>query len=175
MSTVNGLPAHILLVHAVVVLLPLAAFLLVLTAVWPAARRRLAGPNAILAVGVLILTPITTEAGEWLEHRVPSTELIHQHAELGDLALFIAIPIAVLAVLVWWRQREATEGTARVGGRTWLAPQSMAVTRVIAALAILAGLAGGIGTYRIGDSGAKAAWTGNFSATPVEGGPERPR
>ncbi|WP_233625292.1 hypothetical protein [Actinoplanes sp. ATCC 53533] len=50
MGTVNGLPAHILLVHAIVVLLPLAALLLVLTAVWPAARRRLAGPNAILSV-----------------------------------------------------------------------------------------------------------------------------
>jgi hypothetical protein len=37
MGTVNGLPAHILLVHAIVVLLPLAALLLVLTAVWPAA------------------------------------------------------------------------------------------------------------------------------------------
>jgi hypothetical protein len=46
---------------------------------------------------------------------------------------------------------------------------------VVAALAIVAALAGGYGTYRIGDSGAKAAWTGNFSATPVEGGEERPR
>jgi predicted membrane protein DUF2231 len=168
MSTVNGLPAHILLVHAVVVLLPLAAFLLVLTAVWPAARRRLAGPNALLAIGVLILTPITTEAGEWLEQRVGSTELVRQHAELGDLALFIALPIAVLAAVVWWRQREATEGTTRLGGRTWLAPRSLAVTRVIAVLAILAGLAGAVGTYRIGDSGAKAAWTGNFDETPQQ-------
>ena len=49
MGTVNGLPAHVLLVHAIVVLLPLAALLLVLTAVWPAARSRLAGPNAILS------------------------------------------------------------------------------------------------------------------------------
>ena len=40
MSTVNGLPAHVLLVHAVVVLVPLTSLLLVLVAVWPAARRR---------------------------------------------------------------------------------------------------------------------------------------
>lgn len=32
MQTVNGLPAHVLLVHAVVVLLPLSAAVLVLTA-----------------------------------------------------------------------------------------------------------------------------------------------
>ena len=42
MQTVNGLPAHVLLVHAIVVLLPLSALLLALTALWPAARRRLA-------------------------------------------------------------------------------------------------------------------------------------
>lgn len=56
-ATVNGLPAHILLVHAIVVLLPVAALLLVLTAVWPAASRRLAGPNAILSLVVVVLVP----------------------------------------------------------------------------------------------------------------------
>ena len=35
-NEVNGLPTHILLVHAVVVLIPLAALLTVLAAVWPA-------------------------------------------------------------------------------------------------------------------------------------------
>jgi hypothetical protein len=69
MTTVNGLPAHILLVHAIVVLLPLAALLLVLTAVWPDARRRLAGPNALLSLLVVVLVPLTTSAGEWLERR----------------------------------------------------------------------------------------------------------
>ena len=57
MGSVNGLPAHILLVHALVVLLPLAALLLVLTAAWPAARGRLAGLNANLSV----LVPVTTQ------------------------------------------------------------------------------------------------------------------
>lgn len=86
MGTVNGLPAHILLVHAIVVLLPLAALLLVLTAVWPAARRRFAGPNAILSVLVVALVPVTTSAGEWLEHRVAETALLRDHTELGDTA-----------------------------------------------------------------------------------------
>jgi hypothetical protein len=48
MTTINGLPAHVLLAHAIVVLLPLSAVLLVLTALWAPARRRLAGPNALL-------------------------------------------------------------------------------------------------------------------------------
>src|SRR3954471_2354927 len=110
MNTVNGLPAHVLLVHAIVVLLPLSALLLALTALSPALRRRLAGPNAILSVLVVLLVPLTTGAGEWLESRVPETATVHAHAELGDSAIFYALPIAALALVVWWRQREARAG-----------------------------------------------------------------
>ena len=176
MTTVNGLPAHILLVHATVVLLPLAALLLVLTAVWPAARRRLAGANALLAGLVVVLVPVTTSAGEWLERRVPQSNLLHDHTELGDSAIFYALPIAALALVVWWRHREAAaaptgRGTAPGGTatltrrRTYLAPLSTAVTGVIAVLAIAVAGAGIYGMYRIGDSGSKATWTGNFAAT----------
>jgi hypothetical protein len=193
-STLNGLPAHILLVHAIVVLLPLAAVLLVLTAVWPAARRRLAGPNALLSLGVLVLVPITTDAGEWLEHRVTSTPLIEAHAELGDTALFATVPVVILALIVWWRARESTALLASsadsdvVGGaagdapaatearpvgsrRMWLAPASGVVTIAVTVLAVLAAGSAVYDTYRIGDSGAKASWQGEFNATPVEGGP----
>src|SRR4051794_38395489 len=107
MSTINGLPAHVLLVHAIVVLLPLSAVLLVLTALWPAARRRLAGLNALLSLLVLVLVPITTEAGEWLENHVTESELVERHTELGDTALWVALPLAAMALMVWWRDRES--------------------------------------------------------------------
>jgi hypothetical protein len=175
MTTVNGLPAHILLVHAIVVLLPLAALLLVLTAVRPAARRRLAGPNAILSVLVVVLVPITTEAGEWLERRVASTPLVRTHTELGDTALYVAAPVAVLALVVWWRQREAgpaptTDASAPSRRRTVLAPASAAVTVVISVLAIAAAGAAVYDVYRIGDSGAQATWQGQFSSAPAPHG-----
>ncbi len=41
MTTISGIPAHALLVHAIVVLAPLTALLEILCAFWPAARRRL--------------------------------------------------------------------------------------------------------------------------------------
>lgn len=63
MSVVNGLPAHILLVHLIVVLVPLTALLAVLSAVWPAARRRFAWLVLALAALVAVMTPVTTEAG----------------------------------------------------------------------------------------------------------------
>lgn len=168
MSTINGLPAHILLVHAIVVLLPLAALLLVLTAIWPSARSRLAGPNAILSVLVVALVPVTTSAGEWLEHRVTESTLLRDHTELGDTAIWAALPVAALAVAIWWRHREASGTT---GQRTYLAAGSAAVTRLVVALAVaIAGFAV-YDTYRIGDSGAKASWTDNFSNTANQQGP----
>lgn len=157
MQTVNGLPAHVLLVHAIVVLLPLSAALLVLTALWPVARRRLAGPNALLAVLVVVLVPITTSAGEWLEHNLAPNSLIHRHAELGDTAIYAAIAVAALALVVWWRQREANGMTP--ARRVYLAPASSAVTAAVTAVAVLVSAAAVYDVIRIGDSGAKASWS----------------
>jgi len=186
MSTLNGLPAHILLVHAIVVLLPLSALLLAVSAIWEKTRRRLAGPNAILAVLVLLLVPVTTNAGEWLERRVPRTDLLRAHTELGDTAVFVALPVAILALVVWWRQRESdvaarppvesdvdgSGGTATVTRtdvrrRTLLAPASKTVTTVIMLLAVLAAVGTCYQIYRIGDSGAQASWQGKFSTDPT--------
>jgi hypothetical protein len=183
MGTVNGLPAHVLLVHAVVVLLPLAAVLLVVTVIWPRMRDRLAGPNALLSLLVVALVPITTSAGEWLEGRVTATALLHEHAELGDGAIVAALPVAALALVVWWRNREAgvlrntddvADGTNTITRqRTYLAPASRTVTRAVAVVAVVAALYAVYDTYRIGDSGARASWTGNFSTAAQQGPGDR--
>ena len=60
MTTVAGLPAHALLVHAIVVLAPLTALLGILCAVWPAARRRFVWLVVAFAAVNLVLTPLTT-------------------------------------------------------------------------------------------------------------------
>lgn len=114
MSTVNGLPAHVLLVHFLVVLAPLTAVLAVLCALWPAARRRLAWPVLALAAFCLVLTPITTEAGEWLEHRVGRSPLVHTHAELGDTMIYVSAALFVAAAL----RHRACPHRARQGAET---------------------------------------------------------
>jgi hypothetical protein len=63
-TAINGLPAHVPLVHFLVVLAPLTALSEILCALWPAARRRLVWPVLVLAVVTIVLTPITTDAGE---------------------------------------------------------------------------------------------------------------
>jgi hypothetical protein len=167
METVNGLPAHVLLVHGVVVLLPMTSFLLVLTAVWPQARERFAGPNALLALATLALVPITTHAGEWLYGRLPHTDLLRRHTEVGGTALYAATPVAVLALVIWWRHREAGQAASR---RSFLAPANQIVTWVIIVIAVLAAGSAAYDTFRIGDSGAKAVWTGVVSSAPQPGG-----
>lgn len=166
MTTISGLPAHILLVHAIVVLLPLSAVLLVLTAVWPAARQRFALANLVLSVFVLVLVPVTTDAGEWLERRVTRTAALEQHTELGDTAKVAAFAVAVMAAIVWWR----TRGSGWKFLSPTAAPQSTAVAVAVMVLATV--VAGGAiyDMYRIGDSGARASWQGKFTTAPQPGG-----
>jgi hypothetical protein len=176
MSTVNGLPAHVLLVHAVVVLVPLTSLLLVLVAVWPAARRRWASLTAVLAVITLVAVPLTTEAGEWLEHRLPHSDLIETHAELGDTMLPWAVGLALVALVVAVRSR-LIERARREGPGTMTAPPARragaragtAATVVIAVLAVVVAAGSVVTVYRIGDSGSTASWTGRFSPTPISG------
>jgi hypothetical protein len=53
--------------------------------------------------------------------------------------------------------------------RPYPAPLSGPVTRVVAVLALVIAGAAVYDIYRIGDSGSKAAWTGNFSSAPGPG------
>lgn len=103
---INGLPAHILLVHAVIVLFPLAAALLVLSAVWPAARRKLGVITPIAAFVSLVFVPLATNAGEWLRDHLngnlTDTALVRDHTEKGDGLLPWALGVLVLALAVWW-------------------------------------------------------------------------
>ena len=172
MTTIAGLPAHVLLVHAVVVLVPLVALLTVLVAVWPAMRARFAQLNAVLAVATLVAVPLTTEAGEWLEHRVARTELLRVHTQPGDTLLPWVVGLAVLAVAVivrdWLHARSAARVPVGAGAPgepepAAALPGGRAVTVAIAALAVVVAVGSAVTVYRIGDSGARASWTGQFS------------
>ena len=67
MVEIGGLPAHILLVHGVVVLAPLAGLMAVVFALWRRSRAYLAWPLGVLAVVLVPLSVLTAQAGEQLE------------------------------------------------------------------------------------------------------------
>ena len=173
--TINGLPAHILLVHAVVVLVPLSALAVVLVAIWSRARSW-ALPVAGLTVLSTILVPVTTQAGEWLEHRVSITPLVRAHTQLGDSLTPWVLGLSVVAIVLARRQRQIARsgspttavgehgpGSARavVGAPTVLASRAATV-----ALMVLGAIGTVITVERIGDSGAQAVWSGNFTVQP---------
>lgn len=184
MTTISGIPAHILLVHAVVVLVPLTALLVVLTAVWPAARRRLTAATALLAVVVAVVVPLTTDSGEWLERRVEQTALLRAHTELGDTMVPWAVGLAVVALALAARELLAARtrrrastlaigggpGTVRTAsvergaGRSGATgPGGRVVSAVLAVLAVVVAVGSVVTVYRIGESGSRAVWTGQFS------------
>lgn len=182
---INGLPAHILLIHAVVVLLPLGALMLVAGAVWPAARARFGFLTPLIALVALVLVPITTQAGEWLQNQLPNNfghtdPRIVKHAHLGEQLLPWAAGIFVMAAVVWvldrryelsWRPSvragDGDDVDAPSGGGTALAIVQRTrtalpvwVAGVVAALSLVVAVGGVVQIVRIGDSGAKAVWSG---------------
>lgn len=155
---INGLPIHPLVVHAVVVLLPLATLGTLAIAVRPAWRRAY-GPLVVACAAVAtVLIPVATSSGEALEKHVGNPG---EHAELGDQLIWFAIPMLVLAAALWWLDRRAVAaaGTS-VGSSTGSSAGSSSpgVVRFAAALAVVAALATTVQVYRVGDSGARAAW-----------------
>jgi hypothetical protein len=161
MSLVNGLPAHVLFVHFVVVMVPLSALALVVSALWPRFARRLGVILPVLAFVTLAAVPLTTQAGEWLERHVGSDPLVRKHADLGDSLLPWAAGLFLLATAVWWttRRTAAPEDAApRARGGAVVQVAAAVLSVVVAAGAV-------VDVYRIGDSGAKAAWHDAYSKT----------
>lgn len=149
MSTFNGLPAHPMLVHFIVVLAPLAAILAILCALWPAARRRLVWLTLVLAGVTAVLTPIAAEAGEWLEHRVEESEALEVHEHLGKTMLYFALALLVAAILLAVVHVRAERGK----------PLSTVLSALIAVFIVVAGVATTVQVFRIGHSGAESVWS----------------
>lgn len=159
LQKINGVPAHILFVHAVVVLVPLAALLAVLGAWWPTARLRLGVLTPLIALVGLAFVPLTTNAGEWLQEHVQETPQMQRHAEMGDGLLPWAGLLFLLAAGLWLLDYSAE--------REWHVPPVVRagwVRPVAGVLIVVVGVVAVYEVYRIGDSGAKAAWDGKLTS-----------
>jgi hypothetical protein len=157
LNTFAGLPLHILLVHAMVVLGPLTALAVLLHAFWPAARRRLGAVTPLGGLVVLVLTPITVQAGEYLQSVVGTTPALATHVErgLGLLPWSIALFAVALAEWAWWRFALGPAFAPRLtSGVRW------GGTVVLWAGAAVIGVGFIVEILLIGDSGARAVWGG---------------
>lgn len=186
MDSLFGLPAHPLLVHGAVVLVPLAAIGAVVISVSASLRRRLGAVVVGLALVAFVFTFFAKESGESLEEKVDETDLVEEHAELGDgmpvFAFALLVTSAGLVVVdqigrrpkVGEAEGEPSGPSDAAGGggtATALAATPTATTTtlarhtwvrpatvVLAALTVLASVAATVQVARVGHSGAKATW-----------------
>jgi hypothetical protein len=154
---VNGLPLHVLVIHAVVVFVPLGALGTAVIAFWPAARRRIGWVVAGLVALGTALTPIASQSGELLQNRLPENPLIQAHAELGDQLIFFVAPqlLAVLGLMIAHTAQQSAE-RAESGN-----PARVKVVVIgIAVLAVGLSAAASVHVFRVGEAGSRAVWEG---------------
>ncbi len=156
-DTIAGLPVHPLVVHAAVVLVPLAALAVALAALWPRFRRWAAWLPLLLAGGAFVMAFVAKESGEALATRVAGSPELGEHMELGDQVPLWAFGVGVAAVLVtWWTWRAdglpllARPAGAAVPGWFGVVTMVVAVVTAVGALAVV---------VLAGHSGATAVWS----------------
>jgi len=157
-DTVTGLPVHILVVHAVLVMVPLAAFGVVVIAAVPRWRERY-GPLVLAAVTAgLVLVPVATKSGEKLEGRIDAggvvARQIERHSDLGALVIWPTLVLWLLTVALVLMSHAA--GRAGRMGRSGGRSRGLTLVAVLAAIAAIT--AGGV-VARVGHLGSTAVWS----------------
>jgi uncharacterized membrane protein len=148
-NTLLGLPAHPLIVHAPVVLVPLAAIGAVLALVWPSSRTWSLPVTAALAVAGLIGVQLAMWSGENLQSAGENSALIGQHSELAAQARPLVFLFALVAVLAAWAGFTSTRG--RELARRLVVP--------LCALSLVSGALATTWIGRTGHTGAKSVWS----------------
>ena len=175
-DTVGGLPLHPLIVHFVVVLLPVASIGALLSAVWPAVRRRFGWLTVAAAAVAAGLVPVATTSGNNLVTGLGgSNPLIDKHQQLADMMIYWAIglfvAVAALMILHTAAERQTrrsgaaeaefdVDGGGQVATATRTKPSTGIALGMIVAMLATVGLAVGTGIhiYRVGDAGARTVW-----------------
>lgn len=158
MSEIFGLPAHPLLVHIPVVLVPLA-FFAALASLWSRWRVQFVIMTAAAAVVGGLGALLAAQAGEALDDAIQKkSSTLRQHVSMGDTAKGAAVLFAFFAVvslcivlLRSWNTPRVASLAKRFTLPRWVAPAALALTVVSGAFA----------TYTIvdaGHSGAKSVW-----------------
>lgn len=156
----GDLPLHVLVNHAAVVILPLAALIGIAFGVVPKWRWLLRWPVLVLGLGSALLAFVTVESGEAFLAAAPQLkEIIEDHQERGELLLWFAIAFAVLTVLAFLSLTGPSPLASGRGARAQKSkPLELAVSAAVAVMGVLVIWQ----TIRTGDAGAKAVWEGQL-------------
>lgn len=157
--TVAGLPLHPLVVHAVVVLLPLAAIGTLAVAARPAWRRSLGIPTLLVALAGTVAVPLATSSGRELLASSGGDPLVYEHAaRAGTLLPMAVLYVLLLAGAVLVERTALAPGGVGAMGRS-PGPDRVRIATVLAGLAALAGVVTAALVVQIGHTGAIAVWS----------------
>ena len=156
----SGPPGPLLLIHAVVVLAPIAGLAAIAYTAAPRWRGYLAWPLGVLSLGLVPVSLITAQAGEQLEKARPSSALIREHAEQGDVLEAVSVVFFVIIAATLIASHEA------IGRRfAFLGPlRTHRAVRV--ALLVAAAAAGAIFIYQSVITGHSGAATDDAGCRP---------
>lgn len=152
LSDLAGLPAHPLLVHLPVVLVPLTGIFALVLVFVPRWRSRFLPVLVVGSVLAYLGAMLAAGSGEALEERVQETEALENHTELGDVAPWLTL--LFLAVVVGWWAWERW-------GRSRMAPDHVAAKVAGVGLPVLVVLTAVLSTgwmVQTGHSGAESVW-----------------
>ncbi|MGZ5400908.1 MAG: DUF2231 domain-containing protein, partial [Nocardioides sp.] len=156
-----GIPAHPLVVHAVVVLVPLAALGAIAVVISPWVRSHIGWLVVATAALNVLLVPLAAGSGESLEERIDETALVETHAEMGEQLLPWIIALALVLGVFMVLSRLASRPTSDTPSPVWT---SRTVSLVVAAITVIAASGALVQVARIGHSGAEASWSDVRSA-----------
>jgi hypothetical protein len=180
LQTLNGLPAHPLLVHLPVVMIPLALIGAIIALARPPWRSWAVPVTAVFATLGFAGVQLAVMSGEGLEELSgeEGEAIIERHAHLAEQArpiVFVFFLLAVAAaVIVYLLHRDGEGDTGRTATLRKLAAP-------VLALSVLTGALSTVWVYRTGHTGAEAVWKGEGEKEggekgekSTEGGDERP-
>ena len=159
MEQLFDLPAHPLLVHAPIVLIPLLAIACTVVASRPGLRRHtpwVVGGGVVTFVSLWL----ATQSGEALDEafrRDPSREVdIRKHESLADttqVLLLVAVIVLLVLAVLWWRKYRSA---ARISRNEQIAMNvAWAVCTALAWFAV-------VWAIRTGHEGARLVWEGQL-------------
>ncbi|MQA27164.1 MAG: hypothetical protein GEU94_17250 [Micromonosporaceae bacterium] len=180
-----GLPAHPLIVHAAVVLVPLLVAVAIAYALIPPLRGRLDWAVVVLAVAAPAAVWAARQSGEAFQLRLAQRDMmppelaadVAAHEELSEVLWWLALALGVAAVALvaadrllprrpgGAEPRGAESGSAGSGSPGSEAPRGGGLRLVVTVVLTLAivGLSGAAGwyVYRTGHTGSTMVWEGS--------------
>jgi hypothetical protein len=155
---IAGLPLHALVVHAAVVLTPLAALAALVLAVVPRWRYLTRWPTVVLSVVALVTVWVSRLSGDSLLDEKPQLrQLVETHESRGrELSLLMVLFLVVVLVAAW-----ALSGpSGLVSGRGAREAPVAVLDTVLPVLLVVSAVLVLVWVVLTGDAGARAVWGG---------------